>query len=45
MAEHNGAFMMFCKPLDTEVDWAKGEENETRFWALSEALSRTTYSA
>lgn len=41
--EHNGALLLFCQPLEPEPDHAKGEENERRFWELSEKLANQEF--
>ncbi len=42
-ADHNGAYLLFGQPLVPIVDHAKGEENETRFWAMSEKLAKQEF--
>ncbi|KAB5566191.1 hypothetical protein GE09DRAFT_1055783 [Coniochaeta sp. 2T2.1] len=39
--EHNGALLLFCQPVEPEAEHAKGEENERRFWELSEKLENS----
>ncbi|KAH8647178.1 hypothetical protein BX600DRAFT_518462 [Xylariales sp. PMI_506] len=43
MKDHNGTFLLFCQPQVPAVDHAKGEENESRFWALSEKLAKQEF--
>jgi len=45
MKNHNGAFLLFCDAVEPAVDHAKGEENETRFWKLSEKLAKQEFSS
>ncbi|KAL1838941.1 hypothetical protein VTK73DRAFT_4193 [Phialemonium thermophilum] len=38
LKDHNGAFLLYSTFKEPAVDHAKGEENEMRFWELSEKL-------
>ena len=41
--DHNGAFILFGLPRETAADHAEGEENEKRFWELSEKLAEQKF--
>ncbi len=41
--DHNGSFLLFCQPAVPGADHAKGEENEKRFWELSEKLAKQEF--